>query len=58
MKMNADKSKMKNFELLGVLFSTYSYFHPKTFKKKKKIVESLQNGKLEKFINCFFFSQI
>lgn len=35
MKMNADKSKMKNFELLGVLFSTYSYFHPKTFKKKK-----------------------
>ena len=47
MKMNADKSKIKNFELLGVLFSTYSYFHPKTFKKKKKkIVESLQNGKL------------
>lgn len=36
MKMNADKSKMKNFELLGVLFSTYSYFHPKTLKKKKK----------------------
>ena len=54
MKINADKSEMKNFELLGVLFSTYSYFHPKTF-KKKKIVESLQNGKLEKFINFFFF---
>ena len=34
MKMNADKSKMKNFELLGVLFSTFSYFHPKTLKKK------------------------
>ena len=55
MKMNADKSKMKNFELLGVLFSTYSYFHPKTFKKKKKILEIIKNGKLEKFINCFFF---
>ena len=56
MKMNADKSKMKNFELLGVLFSTFSYFHPKTL-KKKKMVESLQNGKFEKFINCFFFEK-